>query len=135
MQILWILLLIGVPFLIYLFFRNLSRQKLDNEEKKIKFLESKFSYLIDKEFNEETKSSNKEFNEILKIFNDNGYKKGRVTSIAALLPYNEEKPWDVAAHIKKGHSLLLNDKEEFITIFSILDSELENLKEYKNFIL
>jgi len=130
------LLIIFVCFGIYWFFWHQSRQKLDNEEKKIKFLESKYSYLKDKKFNKETKSSNIEFNEILKIFNDKGFKKGRVTDITAKLPYDEEEPWKVLAYVKNPTiNIFVEDKEDWVTIFSILDSELENLKEYKNFTL
>jgi len=128
------LLILFIGFAIYWFFWHQSRQKMENEEEKIKFLKSKFSYLEDKEFNKETKSSDIEFNEILKIFNDKGFKKGRVAEIGVHLPYDDEKPWKVYALVKKGHALLFNDKEDVIIIFSILDSELENLKEYKNFL-
>ena len=128
--ILFFVLFIGVIMAIYKGFWHLTRKKLRDEGKKSKYLKSKYSYLIDKEFNEETKSSNKEFNEILKIFNDNGYKKGMVCSIIANVPYNDKKPWKVEAWVKKG-----NASPEFITIFSILDSELENLEEYNNFTL
>jgi len=129
-----VFILLSIVLAIFWLGWNSSRQKFKNEAKKRKFLKSKFSYLEKKEFNTETKSSNKKFNEILKIFNDNGFKKGKVTEIQVYFPDNYKKPWEVKAQVKEGN-IYLSGKIEYIVIFSILDSALENIKEYKNFTL
>ena len=65
---------------------------------------------------------------IIKIFNENGFKNGKIKEIICTLPYDEKKPWRVYASVKTG-TWPFNDKEEDIEIYSIMDNELSNLIE------
>ena len=47
-------------------------------------------------------------------------------------PHNDKEPWKVFATFKGG-TLLSGPYEDDIELFSILDSDLENLEEYKNY--
>ena len=137
-----IALFFGLISAIYWGFWHGTRTKLKNEELKIDFLENKFSYLKNTEFNSKLKSINRhgeeikiivsDLNDILKIFVDNGFKKGKIKEITASLPYNDKKPWIVHSTLKSG-TWPINDKEENIKIFSIHDSELEDLEDYINY--
>ena len=128
---------------IYRLIKSKTRTKLNNEEEKIDYLENKFSYLKNIEFNtktkqitqkgEELKTIKSEFNDVIKIFTDNGFKKGEITEILVSLPYNKKKPWKVYTTLKK-RNWLINDKKENIEIFSIYDQNLEALEEYQSFI-
>tara|TARA_B100000780_G_C20993035_1_gene397170 strand:+ start:47 stop:490 length:444 start_codon:yes stop_codon:yes gene_type:complete len=137
-----IALFFGLIGAIYWGFWYGTRTKLKDEKVKNDFLENKFSYLKNIEFNsklksiirngEDLKTIRSEFDDILKKFVDNGFKKGKVTEITASLPYNDKKPWIVYSTLKSG-TWPFNDKEENIKIFSIIDIELENLEEYKKY--
>ena len=97
---------------IYRLIKSKTRTKLNNEEEKIDYLENKFSYLKNIEFNtktkkitqkgEELKTIKSEFNDVIKIFTENGFKKGEITEILVSLPYNKKKPWKVYSTLKKN---------------------------------
>ena len=124
----------GVIALIYWGFWYGTRQKLKDEEKKHNFLDSKFTYLNGYEFDKNTIPDNSEYKNLLIVFKNNGFKKGKIDNIWSSLPHSDKKPWKVYIKIKSG-TWPFNDKEESIEIYSILDSDLENLEEYKNFTL
>ena len=132
-SVLAIFLFFGICSAIYWGIWYGTREKLENEDDKSDFLESYYSYLKDLEFNEETKPLNEEFANILEIYKAKGFKRGKVVEVNASLPHNCKKPWKVFSTLKSG-TWPINDKEVNIEIYSIIDSDLENLEEYKNFI-
>ena len=125
---LFIALFFGVIAAIYWGFWHGTRTKLDNEDIKSEFLESKFNYLKDLKFDKETITQDPDFQRILEIFRKAGYKKGTVTEINSSLPYSEKKPWKVYATVKAG-TWPFTDKEDSIEIYSIFDKELSVLIE------
>ena len=128
LPVLTIFLVIGVCSAIYWGFWHGTRTKLQNEEEKSDFLESKFKHLKNLEFKKDDIEYDLEIEKIIKIFNENGFKKGIVKEIICTLPYDEKKPWRVYASVKTG-TWPFNDKEEDIEIFSIMDDELSILIE------
>lgn len=128
LPVLVIFLVIGVCSAIYWGFWYGTRTKLQNEEEKSDFLESKFKHLKNLEFKKDDIEHDLEIEKIIKIFNENGFKKGIVKEIICTLPYDEKKPWRVYASVKTG-TWPFNDKEEDIEIFSIMDDELSILIE------
>ena len=128
LPVLVIFLVIGVCSAIYWGFWYGTRTKLQNEEEKSDFLESKFKHLKNLEFKKDDIEHDFEIDKIIKIFNENGFKKGIVKEIICTLPYDEKKPWRVYASVKTG-TWPFNDKEEDIEIFSIMDDELSILIE------
>ena len=128
LPVLTIFLVIGVCSAIYWGFWHGTRTKLQNEEEKSDFLESKFKHLKNLEFKKDDIEHDLEIEKIIKIFNENGFKKGIVKEIICTLPYDEKKPWRVYASVKTG-TWPFNDKEEDIEIFSIMDDELSILIE------
>ena len=109
-----------------------TRQKLSDEQLKEDFLEQKFKSLEGREFDKNTQPDEILDKSLLSIFNNNGFKKGKIKSVTSSLPYNDKKPWKVFVSIKAG-TWPFTDKEEEIEIFSILDNELEELNEYNEF--
>lgn len=128
LPVLVIFLVIGVCSAIYWGFWYGTRTKLQNEKEKSDFLESKFKHLKNLEFKKDDIEHELEIDKIIKIFNENGFKKGIVKEIICTLPYDEKKPWRVYASVKTG-TWPFNDKEEDIEIFSIMDDELSILIE------
>ena len=128
LPVLVIFLVIGVCSAIYWGFWYGTRTKLQNEKEKSDFLESKFKHLKNLEFKKDDIEHDLEIEKIIKIFNENGFKKGIVKEIICTLPYDEKKPWRVYASVKTG-TWPFNDKEEDIEIFSIMDDELSILIE------
>jgi len=128
LPVLVIFLVIGVCSAIYWGFWYGTRTKLQNEKEKSDFLESKFKHLKNLEFKKDDIEHDLEIDKIIKIFNENGFKKGIVKEIICTLPYDEKKPWRVYASVKTG-TWPFNDKEEDIEIFSIMDDELSILIE------
>ena len=125
-------LLIGICSAIYWGVWHGTRTRLEKEDEKIEFLESKFEFLKDFIFNKETTSSNTELSRILSLLNENGFKKGNITSIDCALPHNEKKPWKVYLTVKSG-TWPFNDKEEQIEIYTIFDKELSDADAYINY--
>ena len=128
LTVLVIFLVVGVCSAIYWGFWYGTRTKLQNEEEKSDFLESKFKHLKNLEFKKDDIEHDLEIDKIIKIFNENGFKKGTIKEIICALPYDEKKPWRVYASVKTG-TWPFNDKEEDIEIFSIMDDELSILIE------
>ena len=128
LPVLTIFLVIGVFSAIYWGFWHGTRKKLHNEKEKSDFLESKFKHLKNLEFKKDDIEHDFEIDKIIKIFNENGFKKGKIKEIICTLPYDEKKPWRVYATVKTG-TWPFNDKEEDIEIFSIMDDELSILIE------
>ena len=128
LPVLVIFLVIGVCSAIYWGFWYGTRTKLQNEEEKSDFLESKFKHLKNLEFKKDDIEHDFEIDKIIKIFNENGFKNGTIKEIICTLPYDEKKPWRVYASVKTG-TWPFNDKEEDIEIFSIMDDELSILIE------
>ena len=125
-------LIFFVGLFIYLLFWRGLRQKLTDEKEKINFLESKFLYLKWKKIDKETSSNQKEFSELLEEWRKHkGKKKGEIIQVDSNLPFSKKKPWKVIVTIKSGTWPF--DNEDTMEIFSILDKDLENLKEYINY--
>ena len=116
---------------IYQWIRHKTRTPVIDEQNKLDFLESDFMYLKGFKFDKKTVPENKNFETLLSIFRDE-FKTGEVTEVFSNLPRTDKKPWKVYATIKAG-TWPFNDKEENMEIYSILDSELEKLEEYKEF--
>ena len=125
-------LIIGICSAIYWGFWHGTRTKIENEDVKIEYLESKFEFLKDFSFDKETLSSNSELSRILSLLNQNGFKKGNITSVDCALPHNEKKPWKVYLTVKSG-TWPFTDKEEQIEIYIISDKELSEADEYINY--
>jgi hypothetical protein len=126
-------LIVGICSAIYWGFWYGTRTKIEMEDKKLEFLESKFEYLKDYKFDKETITSNSEISRILSLLNQNGFKKGTITGVDSSLPHNEKKPWKVYLTVKSG-TWPFNDKEEQIEIFNMFDKELSSNEEFSNFI-
>mgnify|MGYP001363172863 CR=1 FL=1 len=124
-------LIIGICSAIYWGIWNGTRTKIEKEDVKIEYLESKFEFLKDFSFDKETLSSNSELSRILSLLNQNGFKKGIITSVDCALPHNENKPWKVYLTVKSG-TWPFTDKEEQIEIYTISDKELSEADEYIN---
>ena len=101
------LVFVGVCGFIYWGVFYATKDKFENDEFKLKFLEEQFIHL------KNTQEKNK-----------------KITNIFVSEPYRKNKPWKVSKTVKSG-TWPLNDKEENIVIFSILDKDLENSKDYK----
>ena len=125
-------LIIGICSAIYWGFWHGTRTKIEKEDVKIEYLESKFEFLKDFSFDKETLSSNSELSRVLSLLNQNGFKKGNIISVDCVLPYNEKKPWKVYLTVKSG-TWPFNDKEEEIEIYTISDKELSEADEYINY--
>ena len=104
---LFLALIFGIGVAIYWGIWNATREKLDNENEKIIFLESKFIHL------KNTKEGKK-----------------TITGISVSLPHSKMKAWEVYKTVKSG--VWPFDEEKEVLIFSILDTELEQLEEYTN---
>jgi hypothetical protein len=125
-------LIIGICSAIYWGFWHGTRTKIEKEDVKIEYLESKFEFLKDFSFDKETLSSNSELSRVLSLLNQNGFKKGNIISVDCVLPYNEKKPWKVYLTVKSG-TWPFNNKEEEIEIYTISDKELSEADEYINY--
>ena len=101
------LVFVGVCGFIYWGIFYATKDKFENDEFKLKFLKDQFIQLKD------TQEKNK-----------------KITDIFVSEPYRKTKPWKVSKTVKSG-TWPLNDKEENVVIFSILDKDLENSKDYK----
>ena len=101
------LVFVGVCGFIYWGIFYATKDKFENDEFKLKFLEEQFIHL------KNTQEKNK-----------------KITNIFVSEPYRKNKPWKVSKTVKSG-TWPLNDKEENIVIFSILDKDSFNrLKKY-----
>ena len=127
-----IALFFGIIGAIYWGIWHGTRQKLLDEEIKADFLENKFKILEGCEFDKNTQPNDILDKDLIRLFNSNGFKKGKIKSVTSSLPYNNKKPWKVFVLIKSG-TWPFNDKEEELEIFSILDNELEELSDYIEF--
>ena len=125
-------LIIGICSAIYWGFWHGTRTKIEKEDVKIEYLESKFEFLKDFSFDKETLSSNSELSRVLSLLSQNGFKKGNIISVDCVLPYNEKKPWKVYLTVKSG-TWPFNNKEEEIEIYTISDKELSEADEYINY--
>tara|TARA_B110000444_G_C18499931_1_gene437376 strand:- start:152 stop:583 length:432 start_codon:yes stop_codon:yes gene_type:complete len=132
-------LIIGICSAIYWGIWNGTRTKIEKEDEKIEYLESKFEFLKDFSFDKETPSSNLDpvrsaiLSRILSLLNQNGFKKGIITSVDCALPHNENKPWKVYLTVKSG-TWPFTDKEEQIEIYTISDKVLSEVDEYINYL-
>lgn len=129
---LFLALIIGICSAIYWGVWHGTRTKIEKEDEKIEYLESKFEFLKDFSFDKETLSSNSELSRIMSLLNQNGFKKGIITSVDCALPHNENKPWKVYLTVKSG-TWPFTDKEEQIEIYTISDKELSEADEYINY--
>ena len=125
-------LIIGICSAIYWGIWHGTRTKIEKEDVKIEYLESKFEFLKDFSFDKETLSSNSELSRVLSLLSQNGFKKGNIISVDCVLPYNEKKPWKVYLTVKSG-TWPFNNKEEEIEIYTISDKELSEADEYINY--
>jgi len=128
---LFIALIFGIGYAIYYGIWNGTRKILDNEKEKISYLKSKYEYLVDLNFDQNTSITDEDFERVLRLLSNNGFKKGTITEINLAIPYNEKKPWKVELTVKSG-TWPFNDKEKNFIIYSILDNELEELKHFKD---
>jgi hypothetical protein len=126
-------LIIGICSAIYWGFWHGTRTKIENEDEKFEYLEYKYEFLKDFSFDKETTSSNSELSRIISLLNQNGFKKGIITSVDCSLPYNENKPWSVYLTVKSG-TWPFTDKEEQIEIYTVSDIELSETDDYINYI-
>ena len=120
-------IIMGIIGAIYWGIWHGTREKLEREDEKFNFLESKFSYLKNIKFDDNfSHPANIKIAECIKILNKNGFKKGKINDVIVSLPYNSKKPWKVFVSVKSG-TWPINDKEEDIEIHTVLDSELNQL--------
>ena len=110
-----------------------TRTKIEFEKEKLEFLEKKFAFLNDFQFNAETTSSDPEMVRILGLINRQGFKKGTIKSVDSSLPHNENKPWKVLITVKSG-TWPFNDKEEEFEIYSVSNKELSENEEFLKFL-
>ena len=109
---------------LFVFVRNCfwiaTRTKLQNEKKKIEFLESKFMHLRNFNFNKDTiPFSNPEFLNIVSLLSENEITTGIIKEVYCSVPYNKKKPWKVYLKVKIGTWPF--DRIKRIEIFKILD--------------
>ena len=107
LPVLTIFLVIGVCSAIYWGFWHGTRTKLQNEEEKSDFLESKFKHLKNLEFKKDDIEHDLEIEKIIKIFNENGFKKGIVKEIICTLPYDEKNLGEYMLVLKQELGLLM----------------------------
>ena len=101
-------------------FWNTTRTKLQNENKKIEFLESKFVHLRNFSFNKDTiPFSTPEFLNIVSLLSKNGITTGVVKEVYCAVPHNEKKPWKVYLKVKSVAWPF--DRIKRIEIFKIFD--------------
>lgn len=110
-----------------------TRTKIEFEKEKLEFLENKFAFLNDLQFNDQTVISDPEMSRILGLLNQKGLKKAMIKSVYSSLPHNENKPWRVFITVKSG-TWPFNDKEEDFEIYKVTNKELSENEEFLKFL-
>jgi hypothetical protein len=112
--------LIGVGILIYKLVYipmfHATRDKFKDEEFKFNFLEKKFFHLKGTKEQKQTGLR--------------GIK--TITEISVYVPYRKTTPWKVSKFEVIKNSFPFNDTSKWIEIYSVMDENLENSKEYKD---